>query len=82
RAWIHEGGKWVLYQQGSLAQIRPLSDLRAGAGMGPRSAMLCGTFGAIGGVRPAARFRAVMADPVTTREIAFEYEAATLPVVR
>lgn len=81
RSWIHEGGDWCLYQDGSLAQIRPLQDLCDASDMGPQSAILCGTLGAIGGVRPAARFRATLGDPVRDREITFEYEARALPVI-
>lgn len=81
QSWIYEGGDWVLYQDGALSGIQPLDGLRAGVAMADRSAMMCGTFAAIGGVRPAARFRAVMSDPVRGAEITLEYEARTLPVI-
>lgn len=85
QSWIDEGGDWVLYQQGTLAAIRPLADLIAGAdfdrlAMGG-AAMMCGTFGAKGGVRPAARFRMTMTDPVSERQISHEYASAILPDV-
>lgn len=80
-SWIEEGGGWVLYQQGTLAAIRTLPNLLAGAELQYRAAMLCGTFAALGGVRPAARFRARMYDPVREAEITLSYEANTLPVV-
>ncbi len=85
-SWIDEGGAWVPYQSGTLASIRPLAELITGskivdmASDGP-CAMLCGTFGAKGGVRPAARFRMRMCDPRDGREIAHEYETLTLPEV-
>ena len=41
----------------------------------------CGTFGAKGGVRPAARFRMEMRDPATGRKISHEYATVTLPEV-
>lgn len=83
-SWIHEGGDWVAYQKGTAASIRPLADLIDGAGFddlakdGP-VAMMCGTFGAIGGVRPAGRFRMRMTDPATGRSITHEYATTTLP---
>lgn len=86
QSWIDEGGEWVPYQQGTLASIKPLTDLIDGAGLermaaGGPTAMLCGTFGAIGGVRPAARFRMRISDPGSGRQISHEYASATLPDV-
>ncbi|MBP0481693.1 DUF2848 domain-containing protein [Sagittula salina] len=86
QSWIEEDGDWTLYQSGTLAAIRPLADLMTGsraealAQDGP-VAMLCGTFGAKGGVRPAARFRMEMRDPATGRVIRHEYDTVTLPEV-
>lgn len=85
-SWIEEDGEWVLYQQGTLASIRPLAELIAGAGLDSLAtdggaAMMCGTFGAKGGVRPATRFRMRMIDTLLGREIAHEYTAITLPEV-
>ncbi|TKW65929.1 MAG: DUF2848 domain-containing protein [Paracoccus denitrificans] len=83
-SWIEEDGEWVPYQQGTLAAIRPLADLLQGSGLdqlsadGP-AAMMCGTFGAKGGVRPAARFRMTMTDPASGRQISHEYGTKTLP---
>ena len=85
-SWIFENGSWVAYQAGTLASIRPLAELAAGAGLnvlgvdGP-VAMLCGTFGAIGGVRPARRFRMRLSDPDRNRAIGHEYETIVLPEV-
>lgn len=82
RSWIAgPQADWTLYQQGTLAAIRPLAALRAAGGMTDGAAMLCGTLAAIGGVRPAARFRATLTDPVLGRDISMEYRAAVLPVV-
>jgi len=83
---IFEGDAWVPYQAGTLAAIRPLADLIAGSGItalagdGP-CAMMCGTFGALGGVRAAARFRMRMRDPDLDREIAHDYETIALPEI-
>ncbi len=81
QSWIWENGDWQLYQDGTLGQILPLPRLIEAAGLPDRSAMLCGTFAAIGGVRPSDRFRSEMFDPVTGRKIAFEYQSKALPVV-
>ncbi len=81
RSWTHEGGDWVPYQDGSLAQILPLHDLVAAAGLRDGAAMLGGTLPALGGVRPTPRFRADLHDPVRDRSIALDYAAAALPIV-
>lgn len=86
RSWIEEGGEWRLYQEGTLAALRPPADLlaRCAAADGEPSdgfAMTCGTVGAIGGIRPAARFRMELADEQTGRRIAHEYRAVSLPIV-
>ncbi|AVO37156.1 DUF2848 domain-containing protein [Pukyongiella litopenaei] len=81
RCEIRENGDWVTYQDGTLASIRPLQDLMTGAGLGDNAAMLCGTLGAIGGVRPASEYRMRMEDPATGRQIALEYAVRTLPIV-
>ncbi|WP_376878233.1 DUF2848 domain-containing protein [Albirhodobacter sp. R86504] len=78
---IRENGAWVVYQTGTLASIRPLMDLVAGANLPEGGAMLCGTLGAIGGVREAAAYRMRLTDPVLGREITMHYETETLPVI-
>lgn len=85
-SWIDERGAWVAYQQGTLASIRPIMDLIQGANLDQLAgdgavAMMCGTFGAIGGVRPSTGFRIRMTDPQTGRKIDHEYNAVVLPVV-
>lgn len=74
---------WTPYQRGTLAAIRPLANLVAGApdGLPPGAAMLCGTLAAIGGVRPARQFRARLADPATGRSLALSYRTEALPVI-
>lgn len=81
RSWIDEGAGWALYQDGSLSAILPLLELEAAHPLPEGCAMLCGTLGAIGGVRPARAFRMELADPQTGRRIAAEYAIDTLPVV-
>lgn len=80
RCAILENDEWVTYQQGSLANIRPLAELISASGLGDHSAMLCGTLGAIGGVRPATEYRMEMEDPSLNRRITMEYSVRTLPV--
>ena len=43
--------------------------------------MMCGTLGAIGGIRPAARFDMELEDPVLKRRMAHGYDVVALPVV-
>lgn len=85
-SWIEEAGEWMRYQSGTIAAIRPLAELIEGSRIDELSAdgpvaMLCGTFGAKGGVRPAARFRMEMRDPGTGRKITHDYETITLPEI-
>lgn len=85
-SWIFENGAWLPYQQGTLAGIRPLADLIAGSELDRLSndgavAMMCGTFGAKGGVRPAAQFRMTMTDPASGRRIVHEYTTTELSEV-
>ena len=78
------GDAWQPYQDGSLVAIRPLRALLAGLPGGalqPRSAMLCGTLGAIGGVRAARHFRMQLDDPATGRRLRHSYAVETLPLV-
>jgi hypothetical protein len=43
--------------------------------------MYCGTFGAIGGIRPATRFEMELEDPVLGRTLKHAYDISVLPVV-
>ncbi|PCI02469.1 MAG: hypothetical protein COB78_13205 [Hyphomicrobiales bacterium] len=81
RCWTDKGGKWGLYQEGELSNIRPLSELISNSGFGDNAAMLCGTLGAIGGVRPASRYRMELVDPVLDRKIQLNYSVTKLPIV-
>lgn len=81
KCWIVEDGREILYQDGTLAGIRPLSELCDGAGVEDGTAMLCGTFAAIGGVRPAQSYRMEMSDPTNGKTISLSYGVTTLPVI-
>ena len=81
RCSIRENGKWVTYQEGALSNIRPLDELIGASGFGDKSAMLCGTLGAIGGVRPAGNYKMELEDPVLKNTIRMEYAVKQLPIV-
>ncbi len=81
RCSIEEEGAWTLYQEGPLSSIRPLADLISASDFGNNAAMLCGTLGAIGGVRPARHYRMELEDPVLGRKIAMAYSVTSLPIV-
>jgi hypothetical protein len=75
----------VLYQEGPLAALRPPADL-IGKWTGrdtllPATLMFGGTLGAIGGIRPAARFEMELVDPVLKRAMSHAYDIVDLPVV-
>ncbi|SEP83890.1 Protein of unknown function [Faunimonas pinastri] len=85
RSFIQEGGREVLYQEGPLASLRPPMELIAGfcgAGTLPDgTGMLCGTVGAIGGIRPAPVFSMELFDPRLGRTIRHRYAVEILPEV-
>lgn len=86
QGWVREDGDWRVYQRGSLAAIRPLDQLIAGAGLDDlaatgAAAMMCGTLATEGGLCHAARFRVAMRDLVSGQEIAHEYATIPLPEI-
>lgn len=82
RCEIKESGNWVTYQEGNLANIQPLQGLQELSGLTDDSAMLCGTLGAIGSVRPAADYRMSLEDPVLGRSIDLAYSVETLAIIQ
>jgi hypothetical protein len=78
---IYEGGAWITYQTGTLAAIRPLQSLVDGTDLPDRSLMMCGTLGAIGGVRQASEFRAKLHDPVLNHTIELAYKTNAIPEI-
>lgn len=78
---IFEEGDWVLYQKGKLSAILPLRNLIEKVDLPANAAMLCGTFGALGGVRPAQKYRMSLTDARRGKCISFEYETRSLAVV-
>jgi hypothetical protein len=88
RSEIFEHGRWVLYQDGTLASIRPLQQLIAGlpadAPVADGLVLFCGTLGALPdasgrGVRPAARMRLLLIDG--DRTLTHDYVTTVLPQV-
>jgi Protein of unknown function (DUF2848) len=78
------GGARTLYQEGPLAAMRHPDDLIAratgGKALAPDTIMFCGTLGAQGGIRPAARFEMELEDPVLRRRMSHAYDVVDLPV--
>lgn len=86
RSYIEENGARVLYQEGPLASLRPPLELIAGFTGGAAllpdgTGMICGTVGAIGGIRPAPSFSMELFDPVLGRSIQHAYRIEPLPEV-
>lgn len=88
RSEIFEHGRWVRYQEGSLASIRPLIDLVAGlpadVPVADGLVLFCGTLGALPdatgrGVRPAERMRLQLIDGAAV--LSHEYASVALPLV-
>jgi uncharacterized protein DUF2848 len=77
------GGARVIYQEGPLAAMRHPDDLiaRYGKMLGADTIMFCGTLGAKGGIRPAARFEMELDDPVLKRRMTHAYDIVDLPVI-
>jgi hypothetical protein len=89
-AWTREHAEepWGPYQEGTLANIRPLDELAAAAPLAqdgrlaPGTVMMCGTVPVHDGeIRPSRFFRMQLSDPVLGRRIAHEYETICLPLV-
>jgi hypothetical protein len=87
---IWEQGRWVDYQKGTLAAIRPLLTLRNGFWPTGQAAegcfMFCGTFAAIPNaqgvaIRPAERTRLLLKDPKRNWVQSHEYTVTALPVI-
>ncbi len=79
------GEEQTIYQKGSFASIRPLMDLLSGYSNDSTFSdgffMSCGTLGAIGGIRPSARFEMSLHDPKLSRTISASYEIQSLPLI-
>jgi hypothetical protein len=76
RSWADD----ELYQEGAVSTMRTPEDLMARYPLRTGYAMFGGTLAAQGGIRPAARFRMELEDPVLERRLRHEYAIRTLPV--
>ncbi len=85
RATIVEDGREVVYQDGLLASLLPVTDLArryAGAECLPEdTAMSCGTVAVTGGIRPAGEFAMWLEDERLGRRLEHRYRIETLPDV-
>ncbi|HXP96784.1 MAG TPA: DUF2848 domain-containing protein [Telmatospirillum sp.] len=72
---------WTLYQEGTMSALKRPEDLiKRFGGLAAGGVMFGGTIPAIGGIRPASRFRMEIEDPVLGRRIAHDYAIKYLPV--
>ena len=89
RSWIVEDGERRLYQEGALSSLRTPRNLVEGfllAGghsttLPDGTAMLCGTVGAIGGIRPSGTFEMELHDPHLKRSLRHHYQVDLLPEI-
>ena len=85
RSYILENGKKTLYQEGKLAgMLSPddlIKDYTSGKALADGTMMFCGTFAAIGGIRPAARFDFEISDETLGRTISHGYDCVSLPIL-
>lgn len=85
RSFVDEDGEQTLYQEGTLAAIRPPDDLLARyaaqtTGLQSGEAMFCGTLPVLGEVRPSPVFTMELEDGVLGRSIRHTYEIESLPL--
>ena len=85
RSWATIDGQKTLYQEATIGSILSPNDLiqkyTGGTSLPPGTIMMSGTPGAIGGIRPAARFDMEIADPAGGIRISGGYDIEVLPVI-
>jgi len=85
RAYVVEGGKRALYQEGVVtAMMHPralMSRHATDCQLPDNTLMFCGTLAAHGGVRATNEFAFELEDPVLGRKIAHAYKVRTLPIL-
>jgi hypothetical protein len=83
RSYVGVNGERRLYQEGSVAAMRPLPELFKLYGEGEQlpagAAMFCGTLAVHGGIMPSETFDMELDDPVFKRKIVHSYRVQTLP---
>jgi hypothetical protein len=84
RSYIVEGGRRILYQQGSASAIlqprKLMESYSGGNSLAVGTAMFCGTLPAIGGVRWSPEFWMELEDPVARRKLVHHCVIEALPV--
>lgn len=82
RSHVSTDGRRRLYQEGSVAAMRPpteLFKLYSGGSLPAGTAMFCGTLAVHGGITPSEVFEMELEDPVLGRKIGHRYRIKTLP---
>ena len=82
RSYVGTDGRRRLYQEGSVAAMRPpteLFKLYCGGLLPASTAMFCGTLAVHGGITPSPTFEMELEDPVLRRTITHSYRVKTLP---
>jgi hypothetical protein len=82
RSYVGTDGRRRLYQEGSVAAMRPPTELFKLYGGGPLpagTATFCGTLAVHGGITPSQTFEMELEDPVLRRTITHSYRVKTLP---
>jgi hypothetical protein len=83
RSYIDVDGKWLLYQEGSVAAMRPPLELfrlyNYQDQLPVGTAMFCGTLVVRGAITPSDAFKMELYDPVLRRKISHGYRVQTLP---
>jgi hypothetical protein len=82
RSYVGTDGRRRLYQEGSVAAMRPpteLFKLYCGGLLPAGTAMFCGTLAVHGGIAPSHTFEMELEDPVLGRKITHSYRVKTLP---
>jgi Protein of unknown function (DUF2848) len=82
RSYVSTEGRRRLYQEGSVAAMRPpteLFKLYCGGLLPAGTAMFCGTLAVHGGITPSETFEMELEDPVLGRKITHSYRVKTLP---
>jgi hypothetical protein len=82
RSHVIADGKRRLYQEGSVAAMRPPTELfrlYCGGPLPAGTAMFCGTLAVHGAIAPSETFEMELEDPVLGRKITHSYRVKTLP---
>jgi Protein of unknown function (DUF2848) len=83
RAYVPDGGKRRLYQEGPVTNMRSPEELirlyTGGDRLAPGTAMFCGTFAVHGGISYSGSFDMELEDPVLGRKLTHGYSVTILP---